>query len=289
MRHGAAWPPVPASAGIGLKPAHFTELIQRRPAVGFLELHPENYMVPGGPMLRNLHSLRELYPLSFHSVGSSPGSAGGIDEAHVRRIRELADRFEPAFVSDHLSWNQWRQYAVNDLLPLPYTQDALRHVCRNVGRMQDILGRPIAIENPSSYVELKGCDMDEVQFLVELVKISGASILLDINNLYVSACNRGWSPADYLSAIPRGLVSEFHLAGHQCEALPDGRTLRIDDHGSRVCDEVWRLYDLALERFGPIPTLIEWDTNIPELAVLLQEAELAGEHLQQMSGERLHV
>lgn len=271
---------IPAHAGIGLKPCHYQEILNQPASTGWFEVHPENYLMAGGPQLHYLQKIRELYPLSFHSVGMSPGSADGIDEVHVRRIRTLADRFQPGFISDHLSWSQWQQHALNDLLPMPYTEAALQLMCNNIDRIQNILGRNIAIENPSSYLQLHDAEMDECDFLIELTRRSGARILLDINNIYVSACNHGWSAQDYIERIPVHQVSELHLAGHLTEQLPDGTTLRIDDHGSLVCEQVWELYALALDHLGAVPTLIEWDTNIPEFSVLQHEAAHANRYLQ---------
>lgn len=270
--------PVPARAGIGLKPLHFDQVLAERPDIGWLEVHPENYLVDGGPLHHYLHRIRAEYPLSFHSVGMSPGSAGGIDEAHVKRLAELCRRYEPALVSDHLSWSRWAHSYLNDLLPMPYTEGALQVCCDNVDRIQELLGRTIALENPSVYLALPVADMDECEFLLTLVRRTGASILLDINNLHVSGCNLGWSPQEYLRRIPAGLVSEIHLAGHLVESTEAG-TFLIDDHGSRVCPETWVLYRQALDRLGPVPTLIEWDTNIPALDVLLDEAGMADEWL----------
>lgn len=270
--------PISACAGIGLKPQHFFEIIENQPKVGWFEVHPENYMVPGGPMLYNLHKIRENYPLSFHSIGMSLGTASGIDKNHTLRLKELIERFQPSLVSDHLSWSRWGQNSLNDLLPVPYTQEALSIMVENVSQVQDILGRQIAIENPSSYFDIAGADLSEAEFLVELVKKSGASILLDVNNIFVSANNHAWSAAGYLEQIPAELVSEIHLAGHKREKTSSGEIL-IDDHGSKVCDEVWALYKLALSQIGRKPTLIEWDTDIPLFSTLLDEKNLADKML----------
>lgn len=266
--------PVPACAGVGLKPQHFSHILENLPAIGWFEIHPENYLMPGGPMLHYLGRIREHYPLSFHSVGMSLGSAEGVDENHIGKLKVLSDRFEPALVSDHLSWSRWRQTALNDLLPMPYTEGALRIMADNIDRVQEILGRVIAIENPSSYFDLAGADMPEWEFLVQLAQRTGATILLDINNIYVSACNHGWDAAAYIEHIPAGLVTEIHLAGHTIQHTDFGE-VRIDDHGARVCDEVCDLYRFAVAHLGRFPTLIEWDTEVPEFTVLEAEAELA--------------
>lgn len=266
--------PIPASAGLGLKPQHFSEILENQPDVGWFEVHPENYMVPGGPMLHNLERIREQYPLSFHSIGMSLGTASGIDKKHILRLKSLVERYQPALISDHLSWSRWQQTGLNDLLPVPYTQEALSIMINNVDQVQTLLGRQIAIENPSSYFDIKGAELSECEFLVELASRSGATILLDINNIFVSACNHDWSAEQYLKQIPAELVSEIHLAGHKVQQADSGE-IRIDDHGSRVCDEVWALYSSAVTQIGSRPTLIEWDTDIPPLATLLEEKQLA--------------
>jgi uncharacterized protein (UPF0276 family) len=271
---------LPASAGVGLKPRHFQEVFDSRPAIGWFEVHPENYLVSGGPLLAQLERIRADYPLSFHSVGMSLGSADGVDAFHLRRLRALADRFEPAQMSDHLSWSRQGQRYLNDLLPLPLTSAALAQVCRNVAQAQDLLGRTLALENPSSYLHLPGAEMTESEFLVELCRRTGARILLDVNNIYVSGHNLGWSPLDYLERIPPALVAEMHLAGHKVEQVEQD-TLLIDDHGSAVCAEVWDLYATALHQLGPAPVLIEWDTDVPPLCTLLREANTAQHYLLQ--------
>lgn len=264
--------PLPACAGIGLKPQHFDAVRQQESSAPiWYEVHPENYLMTGGPMHHYLQQVRENFPLSFHSVGMSLGSGDGVPEAHVRRLKTLIDRYQPALVSDHLSWSRWAQFALNDLLPMPYTEEALRVMVRNVDRVQSLLGRPIAIENPSSYLLPDVADMQEWEFLVELAWRSGATLLLDVNNVYVSACNHGWSAEDYIRNIPPQLVSEMHLAGHKVERLAD-REILIDDHGSAIADPVWELYALTLQQVGAVPTLIEWDTDVPEYTVLTEEA-----------------
>jgi len=276
--HDGAFSPIPARGGIGLKPKHFTEILEKKPSASWFEVHPENYLVAGGPMHHYLSRIRADYPLSFHSVGMSLGSAEGPDSLYIHRLKNLCDRYQPSLFSDHLSWSRWNHTFLNDLLPLPYTHAALQLILANVDKVQNILGRSIAIENPSTYLALVGGDMDECDFLVELARRSGASILLDINNIHVSATNHGWSSLDYLERIPAHLVSEIHLAGHKVEQTAAG-TLLIDDHGSQVCTEVWALYGQALARIGPRPTLIEWDTDVPELSVLHTEAVKADRFL----------
>lgn len=274
---------VPATAGIGLKPVHVGEILQTRPAVGWFEAHPENYMVPGGPALRQLASVRAHYPLSFHAVGLSLGSDGAFDDHHLRRLKRLIDRFQPVLVSDHLAWCRDGDVYLADLLPLPYTEEALAVVADNVARVQDALKRPILIENPSSYLRARHADMDESAFLAALAARSGCGILLDVNNLYVSAMNVGLDAHAYLAALPADAIGEIHLAGHKTEGGATA-TVRIDDHGSPVADAVWELYRETIALFGPRPTLVEWDTDVPPLDRLLAEAAKADAVLERSPG-----
>ncbi len=265
--------PIPHAAGIGLRFPHHRALVERRPGVAWIEVHPENYM-GGGPSVAALEAARALYPVALHGVGMSIGSAEAIDGAHLERLAALADRIAPGLVSEHLSWSVASGTYLADLLPLPLTDEALDVVCRNVGRVQDRLKRTILIENPSTYLEFGHSTIPESEFLAALARRSGCGILCDVNNIYVSACNHGWDAAAYLAALPADAIGEIHLAGHAVREI-DGATLRIDDHGSCVAPEVWTLYEAALARFGRVPTLIEWDTAIPPLDVLIDEAAKA--------------
>ena len=274
--------PVPADAGIGLKAQHYNEILETKPPLGWFEVHPENYMGAGGAPHHYLSQIREHYPLSLHGVGLSLGSAGPLDKDHLARLKVLVDRYQPGLVSEHLSWSVFDGAFLNDLLPLPLNRDTLGAVAAHVGEMQEALGRQILVENPSTYVRARGDEMSEPEFLTELAKVSGCGLLLDVNNVYVSARNHGYEAADYLEAVPGDLVGEIHLAGHAVEMV-EGRELRIDDHGSPVCDPVWDLYRGVIERIGPKPTLIEWDTDVPALDVLLGEAGAAQDVLRQCS------
>lgn len=275
----APFPPaLPPVAGIGLRAPHVLEIIEHRPAIDWLEVHPENYMGDGGPSHVQLNAIRQEYDLSFHAVGLSLGSAEGVDAGHVRRLRDLAHRYEPTLVSDHLSWSVAGGIYLNDLLPLPLTEEALSVVCANVDAVQSALGRRILVENPSTYVAFDHAPIAEPEFLAELCRRTGCGLLLDVNNIYVSAMNLRFDPRNYLMAVPGDRVEEIHLAGHAVTQR-GGREVRIDDHGSPVCDAVWRLFAEAVWRFGPRPTLIEWDTDIPPLATLLAEAEMADRYL----------
>jgi len=260
-------------AGIGLRSPHLDEIAREKPATGFLEIHAENYLAPS-PALAVVERLRGDYPFSVHAVGLSLGSADGLDETHLARVAALVKRLQPELVSDHLSWSVAGGRYFNDLLPLPYTEEALQVVARNVGRLQEALGRQVSIENPSCYLRFAHATMTEPEFLAELVRRSGCGLLLDANNVHVTAHNLGLDPRVWLAGLPAAAITEYHLAGHATNDA-DGEPVLIDDHGSRVAPLVWTLFDDIVRRFGPRPTLVEWDTDIPALAVLLDEAERA--------------
>ena len=270
--------PIPATAGIGLRARHHTEIPLSLPAVGWFEAHCENYFGRGGPARRALAQVREHYPLSLHGVGLSLGSTDPLDRSHLDELRGLIRDFEPALVSEHLSWGSTGGIHFNDLWPLPYTGEALRHMTRRVAELQDLLDRQILIENVSSYLNFTGPEMTEWDFVAQLAQESGCALLLDVNNIYVSAMNHGFDAREYLAAIPAGSVGEIHLAGHSIQQVGE-REIRIDTHGSSVCAAVWDLYRCALQRFGTVPTLIEWDTDVPELEVLVAEAHHADRYL----------
>jgi uncharacterized protein len=257
-------------AGIGLRFQHHRAILDERPPVGFVEVHSENYM-GGGVPLACLAAARREYPVSLHGVGLSLGSAEGLDEAHLRRVADLADRIDPLLVSEHISWSVTGAVYLSDLLPLPYTEEALEIFCANVQHLQEALKRPVLVENPSTYLQFAHSTIPEWEFVAEIPKRTGCGLLLDVNNIYVSAGNHGFDALHYLRAIPRDAVREIHLAGHTAKQIGD-RTLRIDDHGSAVCDEVWTLYAAAIRLLGPVPTLIEWDSRIPPLADIVAEA-----------------
>jgi len=275
---------IPAKAGIGLRFPHHQAVVDARPEVAWLEAHTENYM-GGGTSLRYLETIRGDYPLSLHGVGLSLGSAEEIDAAHLERVRRVIERIEPGLVSEHLSWSVFGGAYLADLLPLPMTEEALDVVCRHVEQAQACLKRRMLIENPSTYLRYRHSTIPEWEFLARVVERTGCGILCDVNNIYVSCCNHGWDAATYLAALPPAAVAEIHLAGHAVKKLDDGQVLRIDDHGSRVAPAVWALYAEALARFGPVPTLVEWDTNVPPLEVLLGEATHAEMVLRQVEHE----
>lgn len=278
---------LPSRAGIGLRAPHVGELLATRPAAPWLEVHPENYM-SGGIALASLEAVRREYPVSLHGVGLSLGTAGDIDARHLSRLRSLVERIEPCLVSEHLSWSTAGGAYLNHLLPLPYTDETLGVVADHVDEVQNALGRRILIENPSSYLRFRHSSMAEPHFLAELARRTGCGLLCDVNNIYVSAWNVGFDAGSYLDTLPVQAIGEIHLAGHAANDA-DGRTILIDDHGSPVTAPVWKLYQRALERFGSVPTLIEWDTDLPELSVLLGEARVADRMLQAFASEDDHA
>jgi uncharacterized protein (UPF0276 family) len=265
-------PAIPSDclAGIGLRSPHVAQLRRERPAVGWLEVHSENYFVDGGPGLAALETIRTDYPVSLHGVGLSLGSADALDKVHLAALKRLAGRIEPILVSEHLCWGRIDGRHLNDLLPLPFSEEALLLSCDRISAAQDALGRPLLIENISAYVRFEADAMPEWEFVAAVARRSGCKLLLDVNNVYVNAVNHGFDPLAYLAAIPGEAVAEIHLAGFDAS----GACL-IDTHGARVAPPVWALYRAAVDRFGPKPTLIEWDTDLPTLDVLLDEAAIA--------------
>ena len=276
-------PGVGPVAGIGLRSIHLTEIERDRPTAGFLEVHAENYLTGSGAAAV-LERLRAHYDLSVHAVGLSLGSAEGIDRRHLARVATLIGRLQPAYVSEHLSWGVTGGRYYNDLLPLPYTEEALEVVARNVDCVQQAFGRPISIENPSCYLAFAHSTMSEPEFLAELVRRTGCGLLLDANNIHVTAHNLRLDPMAWLGGLPGKAIAQYHLAGHAVNDA-DGEPILIDDHGSRVSDPVWRLFGEIVRRFGARPTLIEWDTDVPPLSILLDEAALARSVLTRQGSE----
>ncbi|MBP2296085.1 MNIO family bufferin maturase [Azospirillum rugosum] len=280
--------PLPARAGVGLRHRHVAEFLTTHPSIAWIEVHSETYLAAGGPRLRALEAIRRDYPLSCHGVGLSLGSADGVDPLHLTRLAALYARLQPELVSDHLAWSSIGGAYLNDLLPLPYTEEALDTVRRNIERVQEALKRPILVENPSRYLNFAESTIPEAEFLAELSHRTGCGLLLDVNNLHVSAHNVGIDPRAWLDALPAQAVGEIHVAGHAVHDTGCG-TLLIDDHGSAVADPVWTLLDEALRRVGPRPVLVEWDTRVPELPVLLAEAERADRRIQAARDEDRHA
>lgn len=270
---------LPARAGIGLKSQHHRDLLDARPALGFLEIHAENYMVEGGPFHHYLGLIREDYALSIHGVGLSIGADQPLDNAHLDRLAALIRRYEPASFSEHLAWSTHGDFFLNDLLPLAYDRTSLERVCAHIDQVQNHLQRSMLLENPATYLEFSDSRLDEAEFITEVVKRTGCGLLLDLNNAYVSCINHNRDVRTYLNALPLHAVGEIHLAGFAEDCDAAGARLLIDHHGSPVDGAVWALYDETLERLGPLPTLIERDNEIPALDVLVCEAGRAERRL----------
>ena len=265
-------PALPARAGVGLKPAHYRTILETGPDVGFFEVHAENYMGAGGPPHRWLTAIRERYPLSLHGVGLSIGGAQPLDREHLRRLRALIDRYQPALFSEHLAWSTHETAFFNDLMPLPYTTETLRRVVDHIDAAQEALGRQMLLENPSTYIAFASATFSETDFMAEIVRRTGCGLLLDVNNVHVAATNQGFDPAGYIDAFPLARVQEIHLAGFAPDLDDRRRPLLIDAHDRPVDATVWALYRHAIARLGPTPTLIEWDANVPAWPELEDEA-----------------
>lgn len=275
-------PPTLPFAGIGWRSAHYQDLLRDRPPLGFIEIHPENYF-GGGPHRQALLAAAEHYPVSIHAVGLSLGSADGLDRQHLDRLAALVAEINPCLVSDHLSWSRIGDAYYNDLIPLPLTEEALTLVTAHIDQVQQRLGRAILVENPSRYLTFVADCIPETDFLLRLCDATGCGLLVDINNIHVSASNLGFSRTRYLDAIPAELVGEIHLAGHTVRQVGDVPVL-IDSHNAPVIPEVWQLFERAIHRFGPKPTLIEWDADLPAFDVLLAEARQANDIIEHQHG-----
>jgi uncharacterized protein (UPF0276 family) len=259
-------------AGTSFKPEHLVAISAVSGPQGFFEVHAENYMGAGGPPHRALERVRRDHPISLHGVCMSLGGPQPLDKEHLRRFKTLVDRYEPALISEHLAWSTHVDTYLNDLLPLPYTATTLAHVCDHVDQMQNAIGRPILLENPSTYVLFAESSMSETDFIRDIARRTGCSLLLDINNVFVSATNHGFSALQYLRDFPLSGVGEIHLAGHAEQEDDEGELLLIDSHDGPVAGAVWQLYEIVINSCGPIPTLIEWDSKIPDWPVLRAEA-----------------
>lgn len=296
-RRGLAAPAsaLPATAGIGLKPEHFHDILEACPdrkTLGFFEIHAENYMVPGGPFHHYLTRIRADYALSVHGVGLSIGGAGPLDEAHLDRLAVLLDRYQPESFSEHLAWSTHNEHYLNDLLPAPYNAATLSRVCEHIDHVQTRLGRRMLLENPSTYVEFASTDMSEAAFISEVVRRTGCGLLLDVNNVYVSCTNHGRDASAYLRELcnlPVSAVGEIHLAGYATDADSLGAPLLIDSHGAPVAAAVWALYEEALQLTGPVATLLERDNDIPSFAVLYAEASEAARRLKACASYDKHA
>lgn len=266
---------IPARAGVGLKAQHYEDILGQRPDIGWFEVHAENYMGAGGPPHHYLEAIRRDYPISLHGVGLSIGADRPLDEAHLQRLKVLNDRYAPGLVSEHLAWSSHGGVFFNDLLPVPYTGEAVARVSEHIDRLQSVLGRRILLENPSTYVAFEASEMSELDFLQAVSLRSGCHLLLDVNNVVVSATNQNFGAKDYIDAFPMEAVREIHLAGHACDRDDAGNPLLIDAHDRAVDSAVWSLYARAIARAGMTPTLIEWDNAIPTWRTLFAEARTA--------------
>lgn len=273
-------PSIPARAGIGLRAEHYEDVLKSKPNVGWFEVHSENYFGIGGKPFTILEKIRQDYPISLHGVGLSLGSVDPLDGKHLTSLKRLIDCVEPGLVSEHISWSAINGKHLHDLLPLPYTEEALAHLVTRIGRVQDYLGRRILVENLSSYVQFRYSTMSEWEFINELAQRSGCGVLLDVNNVYVSANNHQFDPYFYIDSICADAVMEIHLAGHKRRQI-DGSVFIIDTHDRVISAEVWSLYRHATNRLGSMPVLIEWDANMPTLETLVREANHAQQIMEQ--------
>jgi uncharacterized protein len=267
--------PIGGLAGTSFKHQHLAAIRAERQARGFFEVHAENYMGAGGPPHRALEAVRRDFPISLHGVCMSIGGERPLDEAHLARFRSLVERYEPALVSEHLAWSTHETTYFNDLLPLPYTEATLDRVCDHIDQLQHAIRRPMLLENPSTYVAFRDSTMSETDFIRSVVRRSGCGLLLDVNNVFVSAANHGFSTLDYLADFPLAEVGEIHLAGHAEQSDDEGDLLLIDSHDGPVADAVWKLFEIVISRRGPVPTLVEWDSRIPDWPILKAEAASA--------------
>ncbi|MVO16923.1 DUF692 domain-containing protein [Parasedimentitalea huanghaiensis] len=273
---------LPATAGVGYKPQHFSQILEHPGSVGWLEIHAENYMGDGGRPLAQLRRLSEQFPISVHGVGLSIGGEAPLDTDHLARLKQLIEWLNPASFSEHLAWSTHDAHFYNDLLPLPYTNDSLIRICDHIDQLQRTIGRQMLLENPSSYLAFEDSTWSEPEFLTEIANRTGCGLLLDVNNVFVSASNLDFSPHGYIDAFALNRVGEIHLGGHDTDTDDHGAPLLIDSHGHAIADPVWALLDYTLERSGPKPVLVEWDNDVPDWPVLSDEANRAASALQKI-------
>jgi uncharacterized protein (UPF0276 family) len=266
---------IPGRAGVGLKAEHYRTIIETLPDIGFFEVHAENYMGAGGPPHRYLSAIRERYPLSLHGVGLSIGADRPLDEDHIERLRQLRRRYRPGLFSEHLAWSTHDAGFLNDLLPVPYTTETLKRVVEHIDQIQTALGCEMLLENPSTYVAFAESTYAETDFIAEVAWRTGCGLLLDVNNVFVASTNQQWNPFAYIEGYPLARVKEIHLAGNARQEDEEARPLLIDSHDRPVEDAVWHLYELTVRLIGPVPTLIEWDAEVPAWPTLAREAERA--------------
>lgn len=275
---------VPSRAGVGLKAEHYEEILQSQPDIAWFEIHAENYMGRGGPPHHFLEAIRARYPLSLHGVGLSIGGHDPLSKEHLQRLKVLNERYQPGLFSEHLAWSTHDGIYYNDLLPLPYTQETVDRVSDHIKEVQDVVGRRMLLENPSTYLAFNDSTMSELRFLELVTERAGCGLLLDVNNVFVSAANQGFSPEGYIDSFPLELVGEVHLAGHAEDRGDDGERLLIDTHDRPVVASVWSLYAQTIAKAGKRPTLIEWDTDVPAWPALFDEAIRAEEILEREGG-----
>ncbi len=271
---------LPELGGLCLKPQHYQDILQNLPCVGWFEVHAENYLGDGGAPLHYLEKIREHYELSVHGVGLSIGSAQGINEQHLARVANMVERFQPASFSEHLAWSTHDNQFYSDLLPVPYNKEVEELVCQHINQIQDRLKRQMLLENPSNYLTMENSTQEETHMLSNIVKNTGCGLLLDVNNVYISAHNCGYNALDYISSLPLSEVGEIHLAGHATDTAVSDEPLLIDTHDRQVSDPVWKLYEATLGLTGAKPTLIEWDADVPEWTVFLSELGRANKLLE---------
>ncbi len=280
---------LPPRAGVGLKATHYSAVLEGNPDVGFFEVHAENYMGAGGPPHRYLTAIRERYPLSLHGVGLSIGADRPLDREHLKRLKLLIERYEPALFSEHLAWSSHGTAFLDDLLPLPYTTEALECVVRHIDEVQEALGRQLALENPSTYVAFEESTWPEVEFIAEIARRTDCWLLLDVNNVHVACTNQHWDAAQYIENFPLSRVREIHLAGHSRVEDDLGRTLLIDSHDAAVAEVVWALYEFAIGKIGPVPALIERDAKLPTWSELHAEAARADRTLRASASRAIEL
>jgi uncharacterized protein (UPF0276 family) len=292
LANGASTPALagnlPKRAGLGLKPEHFRQIVETWPDLGFFEIHAENYMVAGGPFHHYLTRIRERYPLSIHGVGLSIGGETPLDKEHLDALAVLIDRYAPQSFSEHLAWSSHGDVFLNDLLPIPYTQQTLQRVCDHIDQVQTHLKRRMLLENPATYVEFAASSMAETEFIGAILQRTGCGLLLDVNNVYVSCVNHHRDPYAYIKALPHHAVGEIHLAGFAQERDANGDALLIDSHGAPIAQAVWALYEYTLDQVGPAPTLIERDNDIPSFDILLEES-MRAEHLMRCATQKVRT
>ena len=272
---------LPTRAGLCLKPQHYDVILRDQPDVGWFEVHAENYLGAGGAPLHYLEKIRQNYPLSIHGVGLSIGSENGLDANHLDRVAHLVDRFQPESFSEHLAWSTHDNQFLSDLLPVPYNRQTEDTVCNHIDQVQTRLGQRMLLENPSNYLSLADSELPESEFITNVIRRTGCGLLLDVNNVYVSAHNCDYSAAQYIEKLPLQEVGEIHLAGHSVDTTVDSEPLLIDAHDREVCDAVWKLFALTVSLTGAVPSLIEWDTEVPEWDIFIAELNRADELLQE--------